>query len=67
MEQRMTIKNPGGAGYRIPLSRGGIIEMKWQQEQPVLFGNPVDKLGRYEDIGTPREFAELKARFGAKK
>lgn len=60
---RMTIKNPNGS-YRIPMSRGGSIRHEWQQEQTVLYGGPVDRLGAYEDIGTPQEFALLKKNYG---
>lgn len=63
---RMTIRNPNGS-YRIPMSRAGTIRQAWQQEQTVLFGDPVDKLGTYEDIGTPQEFAQLKKNYGTKK
>ena len=37
------------------ISEDGIII-----ENNCLFGQIVDKLGRYEDIGTPEEFALLK-------
>lgn len=64
---RMTISNPNGTGYRLPLSNAGSMEAKWQQEQPVYYGPAVDLLGAYEDIGTPTELMELKMRFGTKK
>ena len=60
---RMTIKN-GNGSYRLPLSKGKTIRQEWQQEQPVWFGEPVNKLGAYEDIGTPEEFAFLMKHYG---
>jgi hypothetical protein len=63
----MTIKNPGNSdSYRAPLNRTGEIEMKWQQETPVFYGEMVNLLGRYEDLGTPEELEKLKHKNGPK-
>lgn len=51
-EERFTIPNPNGAGYRIPACRGGNFRIEWQQDQPVVYGSIADQLGAYEDIGT---------------
>lgn len=54
MKKRMTMKNPQNAGtYRLS-------ELKIQRENGSVFGEAVNKLGRYEDLGTPEEFEELK-------
>ena len=50
--ERMTRKNPNGT-YRLPATNTESFRMEWQQEMPVFFGTSVDKLGKYEDIGTP--------------
>lgn len=64
--ERMTIIN-GNGSYRLPLSKGKTIRQEWQQDQPVLFGEPVNKLGTYEDIGTQDEFSSLMNRYGRKR
>lgn len=46
--------------YRIPSERFGEFSIKSQGMFTAMFGDVVDKLGRYEDIGTPEEFAQLK-------
>lgn len=56
---RMTRKNANGT-FRLPMETALSIRLEWQQERPVMFGDPVDKLGEYEEIGTPKEFARLK-------
>ena len=61
-EERFTIPNPNGAGYRIPTCRGGTFRTEWQQDQSVVYGSIVNRLGAYEDIGTIEELRELKAR-----
>ena len=53
---RLTMRNGNATTYRASMiSEDGIII-----ENNCLFGQIVDKLGRYEDIGTPEEFALLK-------
>lgn len=64
--ERMTRRNPNGT-FRLPMNTALSIRTEWQQEQPVMFGNPVDRLGAYEDIGTPEEFSALKRMYGTKK
>lgn len=55
---RMTIKNPSGS-YRAPISRSGGIRMEYQQDQTVFFGELIDKLGRYEELGEPEDLEKL--------
>lgn len=62
--ERLTVKNPDGVTYRLPLSNGPSFRQEWQYDQTVLFGTMVDKLGAYEDLGTPEEFRELIAKSG---
>lgn len=64
--ERMTRRNPNGT-YRLPMSTALSVRTEWQMEMPVMFGNPIDRLGAYEDIGTPEEFAKLKMFYGTKK
>lgn len=64
--ERMTRQNPDGS-YRLPAERALSVRMEWQLERPVFFGTHIDKLGRYEDIGTLEEFRELKRIYGRKK
>lgn len=65
--ERMTRKNPNGT-YRMPMNLALSVRTEWQQEMPVMFGEPVNRLGSYEDIGTPEEFAMLKEMYhGTKK
>ena len=66
---RLTIKNPGYAtNYRLPLREDKtmyLLEAEkaevYKQEGkfvPAYFGTAVDKLGRYEDIGTVEEIKD---------
>lgn len=48
---RLTMKNHGSNTYRASLIR---------MENNCAMGDVVEKLGRYEDIGTPEEFEKLK-------
>lgn len=51
---RLTIKNPHNSDtYRIQ-------DTKIRQENGCAFGDAVDRLGVYEDLGTPEEFQRLK-------
>ncbi len=52
---RMTIKNPNGKTYRLPASRAGENRMEQQQEMIVFYGDLVNLLGRYEDLGPIEE------------
>lgn len=51
MRNRLTMKNHESNTYRASLIR---------VENNCAIGDVVDKLGRYEDIGTPEEFEKLK-------
>lgn len=56
---RLTRKNPGDGGYRIPMCTQKTLRMEWQQEDITVFGEAADKLGRYEDLGSPDELERL--------
>lgn len=56
---RLTRKNPGDRGYRIPLCTQKTLRLEWQQEDLTVFGEAADKLGRYEDLGSPDELERL--------
>ena len=54
--KRLTIKNPQNANtYRIQ-------DTNIRQENGCAFGDAVDKLGAYEDLGTIEEFQRLKSK-----
>lgn len=56
---RLTRKNPGSGGYRIPMCSQKTLRLEWQQSDLVVFGGVADKLGRYEDLGSPEELEEM--------
>ena len=56
---RLTRKNPGDGGYRIPMCTQKTLRMEWQQEDLTVFGEAADNLGRYEDLGSPDELERL--------
>ncbi len=56
---RLTRKNPGSAGYRIPMCSQKTLRLEWQQSDLTMFGDVADKLGRYEDLGSPEELEEI--------
>ena len=35
------------------------LRLEWQHSDLVVFGDAADKLGRYEDLGSPEELEEL--------
>lgn len=49
--ERMTIKNPSGQGYRLPISRSGTWHIKNDGRFSDIFGDPINRLGEYEDLG----------------
>ena len=56
---RLTRINSGDGGYRIPMCTQKTLRMEWQQEDLTVFGEAADKLGRYEDLGSPDELERL--------
>lgn len=56
---RLTRKKPGDGGYRIPMCTQKTLRLEWQQEDLTVFGEAADKLGRYEDLGSPDELERL--------
>lgn len=56
---RLTRKNPGSRGYRIPMCTQKTLRLEWQQSDLAVYGEVADKLGRYEDLGSPEELEEL--------
>ncbi|HJB15225.1 MAG TPA: hypothetical protein IAA05_04185 [Candidatus Blautia excrementipullorum] len=56
---RLTRKNPGSGGYRIPMCTQKTLRLEWQQSDLAVYGEVADKLGRYEDLGSPEELEEL--------
>ena len=56
---RLTRKNPGSGGYRIPMCSQETLRLEWQHSDLVVFGDAADKRGRYEDLGSPEELEEL--------
>lgn len=62
---RRTQKNANGT-YRSPGRRAGTFRIEYQFEETVVYGDLVNSLGEYEDIGTAEEFRELKRLYGKK-
>lgn len=62
---RRTQKNANGT-YRSPGNRAGSFRIEYQFEETVVYGDIVNSLGEYEDIGTAEEFRELKRLYGKK-
>ena len=56
---RLTRKNPGSGGYRIPMCTQKTLRLEWQQSDLAVYGEVADKLGRYEDLGSPDELERL--------
>lgn len=56
---RLTRKNPGSGGYRIPMCTQETLRLEWQQSDLAVYGDVADKLGRYEDLGSPEELEEI--------
>ena len=56
---RLTRKNPGSGGYRIPMCTPKTLRLEWQQSDLAVYGEVADKLGRYEDLGDPEELEEM--------
>ncbi|PHV69228.1 hypothetical protein CS063_16945 [Sporanaerobium hydrogeniformans] len=56
----MTIVNPHGESYRVPLERAGAFKVENMGISIGITGAMVDKLGRYEDTGlTPEEIKRI--------
>ncbi len=60
--RRMTIKNSNDTGYRAPLRNHEKIRIDHNEEIITVFGDVIDRLGKYEDLGTLEDFAALKER-----
>ncbi|HIY01218.1 MAG TPA: hypothetical protein IAA26_05160 [Candidatus Blautia faecipullorum] len=56
---RLTRKNPGSGGYRIPMCTQKTLRLEWQQSDLAIYGEVADKLGRYEDLGSLEELEEI--------
>jgi len=62
--QRMTRQMPNKIGYYVPLDTGGEIKECRITCAPhagtSVFGDPIDQLGKYEDLGySPKELREI--------
>ncbi|RDU22184.1 hypothetical protein [Anaerosacchariphilus polymeriproducens] len=68
MQERRTRKNPGSRGYRVPGHTAGEFRIVGMERggDVTYFGDMVDELGQYEDLGTIKELQELKERYGKK-
>lgn len=53
--QRYTHKNPDGKTYRAPAERLGEIRMLQVGGSIALYGDLINRLGRYEDLLTVEE------------
>ncbi len=59
MPERLTRRNPNHT-YRVPMADQKTIRLEWQQGSLNVFGELVDRLGQYEDLGSIEELMELK-------
>lgn len=59
MDDEADTKNANGT-YRSPGRRVGSFRIENQLEETVIYGDLVNSLGEYEDIGTAEEFRDLK-------
>lgn len=57
--QKYSFRNPNGT-YRVPLKNGVGCEIDTLDTIPCLLGKIANRIGEYEAIGTPEEFAKLK-------
>ena len=62
--QRMTRQLPNKIGYYVPLDMGGGFKECRITCAPhagtSIFGDPIDQLGKYEDLGySPKELREI--------
>lgn len=55
MNERFTQRNPNGESFRIPVERFGNFEIKQFGPTVAMFGDIVDRLGRYEAALTVEE------------
>ena len=53
--KRLTIKNPNGS-YRLIMSS---MDIRLEGDPLTMFGDIADRLGAYEDIGTPEEIRDI--------
>lgn len=56
---RMTIPNPDGKTFRIPLVRAGHIRITANETSDAIFGDVVDRLAAYESLGEPEEIQKI--------
>lgn len=66
MKERMTLRNPGGT-YRMNGRRAKSLRIEYQNGEVAIFGDAINRLGSYEDIGEPEELRALKEAYGIKK
>lgn len=53
--KRLTHKNPDGTTYRVPLADAGEFRVMHGRTNAAVFGDIVNRLGRYEDLMTIEE------------
>ena len=53
--KRYTIKNPDRKTYRCPIKEGQEVAVKNAKDILCIFGDSIDRLGRYEDTGLEPE------------
>ena len=57
--QKYSFRNSNGS-YRVPLRNGVGCEIDTLDTTPCLLGKIANRIGEYEAIGSPEEFAKLK-------
>lgn len=59
MSERLTNKHKNGMWFSKKIQKGKFYDIDTGKTFYMLIGDAVDKLAAYEDIGTPKEYAEL--------
>lgn len=56
---RMTVINPNNKSYRVPLEKAKEFKIETYGTSTGIFGDLVNRLGQYEDLGSIEELKEL--------
>ena len=64
--ERMTLKNPNNQGYRIPIGRSGTLRIESNGRFSDIFGDAINLLGRFEDLGMDPEAIRIELEVAAR-
>lgn len=57
--ERMTVTNPNNRSYRVPLEKAREFKIESYGTSVGIFGDLVNRLGQYEDLGSIEQLKEL--------